>query len=118
MSKHLKAEHDRLLREIAAIRVTGPVAPSGVSIAQYNVRSGDNLYDYWKLVAKEPIFKGQTGKKTKTRHLGSRDSKEYCDAELSIQRRNAIAHLERQRLKVFELINEWAPCAKNFHSSR
>ena len=107
---HLKAEYDRLRREIEAIRKTGEVAPEGINIVPYKVRE----YEYYKLVAKDSIFIGKNGKKTKTQHLGDIDSLNYHKARMAINRRNAIKRLEDQRHRIKLLMSEYLPTATDF----
>jgi hypothetical protein len=118
MSKHLRAEVKRLQSEIEAIRQTGSVAPAMVRVVPYLAFNGAKKpYQYYKLVAPETIFEGQAGGKTKTVHLGTAANKRYQHTMLSIQRRDAIAKIEAQIVRVEELMQKNAelPSAGTFH---
>ncbi len=90
--------------DIKTIRASGEVAPDGVNIVPYIVTRDGISYEYYKLVAHEPIFEGKSGKKTKTKHLGDHGSQKYKEAELPIERRKAIKILESQQAKVWEMM--------------
>lgn len=105
MSIHLHTERDRLLTEVQAIKDTGKVAPAECWIDSYLAKNQrGQAYEYYKLVAKEPIFTGAKGGRTKTVHLGKTGSDRYNAAVLSIRRRNAIEKLESQVARLDELI--------------
>ena len=95
MSIHLEAECNRLLTAVESIRNSSEVAYDECWIASYLAKNQKGqVYEYYKLVAKEPIFTEAKSGRTKTVHLGRAGSDRYQAAELSIRRRNAIQKLE------------------------
>lgn len=117
MSIHLEAERDSLLNEVQAIKDTGEVAPADCWIDSYLAKNQQGqAYEYYKLVAKEPIFTGAKGGRTKTVHLGKTGSDRYKAAVLSVRRRNAIEKLESQVSRLDELIqlNSTLPSVDEF----
>ncbi len=102
----LRRLYDQISDDIELIRASGEVAPDGVNIVPYSVTRNDFIYDYYKLVAQEPIFEGKNGKKTKTRHLGDKYSQKYKEAKLLIERRKAIKILEAERVQVSLMIRQ------------
>ena len=102
----LKKIYWEMSDDIEAIRASGEVAPDGVNIVSYLVTRNGITYDYYKLVAPEPIFEGKNGKKTKTRNLGDWHSQRYKEAKLSIYRRKAIKMLEREKAQLWRMSEE------------
>jgi hypothetical protein len=96
----LKKIYNQMSDDIEAIRASGEVAPDGVNIVPYLVTRNGSVYEYYKLVAPEPIFEGKNGKKTKTKHLGASYSQKYREAELPIARRKAIKILETEQAQI------------------
>jgi hypothetical protein len=91
----LKRYQERILSEIQAIREKGEIAPEGTNIVCYWVERDNYEYSYYRLVAKEPIFEGRNGRKTRTQHLGSCNAAETIKAKQAIKRRKQIKALEK-----------------------
>jgi hypothetical protein len=91
----LKRCQERILSEIQAIREKGEIFPEGINIVSYWADRDNGLYLYYRLVAKEPIFEGQNGRKTRTQHLGSPEAAETVKAKQAIKRRKQIKALEK-----------------------
>jgi hypothetical protein len=78
MSDFLQAERDRLQTLIKSIQATGEVALPTVRIVPYLAfNQAKKPYQYFKLVALEPILQGRTGGKAKTLHLGNAENVRY-----------------------------------------
>lgn len=121
MSIYLKAERDRLLAGIQAMRSTGEIAPAGCWIDSYLAKNPQGKrYEYYKLVATKPIFAGARGGITRTRHLGKLGSELYQTATLAIRRRSAIEQVEAQIARVEQLIDldQNLPSAEDFSDVR
>jgi hypothetical protein len=97
----LRKLYDQISDDIEAVRASGEVAPDGVNIVPYSVTRNGFIYEYYKLVAPEPIFEGKNGKKTKTKHLGDKHSQQYKEAKLPIDRRKAIKILEAEQAQIY-----------------
>jgi hypothetical protein len=102
----LRKIYDQMSDDIKTIRASGKVAPDGVNIVPYIVTRDGIPYEYYKLVAPEPMFEGKNGRKTKTKHLGDYRSQKYKEAELPIERRKAIKILESQQAKILEMMTQ------------
>lgn len=91
---HLKRCTERVLQEIEEIKKEGKVSPDGINIVKYNAYDKGWGYSYYRLVSREPIFKGKNGKMVKTQHLGD---------EYSLKTRRAIESIKRRKkLKVLQ----------------
>lgn len=100
--QHLEAELARLANLAQRIRSSGAVAPYHCWIEEYVVKRGDNTYLYQRVASDRPQF-GKSGK-SRTLHLGKAGSSKHRDWMLRMQRRNALAELERRAAIVQELI--------------
>ena len=91
---YLKRCTKKILEEIEEIKKEGKVADEGINIVKYNADNGNWRYEYYRLVSREPIFKGKNGRMVTTQHLGD---------EFSLKTRQAIASIKRRKkLKILQ----------------
>ena len=93
----LKAAIAALEAEIEQISASGEVAPPDCWLMRYRARGYKGTYWYYKLQAREPIFRspGGTGKKSRYKHLGKAGSAAHLAAALSLARRAKIDGIGR-----------------------
>jgi hypothetical protein len=103
---HLKRCKEQVLQEIQAIREEGEVAPEGINIVRYEAYNANYSYEYYRLVAKEPIFEGLNGKKTKVQHLGDLHAMKTHNAMNAIKRRKKIKILEKLFVNIEKSLHE------------
>ena len=103
---HLKRCKEQLLQEIQAIREEGEVAPEGINIVRYDAYNANYSYEYYRLVAKEAIFEGLNGKKTRVQHLGDSHAIKTCNAMNAIKRRKKIKVLEKLFINIEKSLHE------------
>lgn len=103
---HLKRWKEQLLQEIQAIREEGEIASEGINIVKYDAYNKDSMYQYYRLVAKEPIFEGMNGKKTKVQHLGGLYDMKTRKAMNAIKRRKKIKVLEKMFVHIEKSLHE------------
>lgn len=103
---HLKRWKEQLLQEIQAIRQEGEIAPEGINIVKYEAHGKDYAYTYYRLVAKEAIFEGLNGKKTKVQHLGGLHDMKTRKAMNAIKRRKKIKILEKMFVHTEKSLHE------------
>ncbi len=84
-------------REIKQIAESGSVAPPDSWILRYQVKGKSDIYWYYKLQCKEPVFpeQGDSSKFSKYKHLGKPGSTPYNEAVICLARRAKIDALER-----------------------
>lgn len=100
--QHLEAELTRLVDLAQQIRSSGSVAPDHCWIEEYIVKRGEMTYAYKRVASDRPQF-GKSGK-SRTLHLGKAGSPKHRDWLLRMQRRDALAELERRVAIVQKLI--------------
>ncbi len=86
LNTHLRKWIERISEEIEDIQDEGEVAEEGINVVYY-FSGRKALHGYYRLVSKEPIFKGINGKMVTTQHLGDGYSLKACEAIASVKRR-------------------------------
>jgi hypothetical protein len=94
LNTHLRKWIERISEEIEGIEDEGEVAEPGVNVVYY-FPGRESLNGYYRLVSKEPIFKGKNGKMVTTQHLGDEYSLKAREAIASVNRRKKIKVLEK-----------------------
>jgi hypothetical protein len=103
---YLKRCMEKISEEIEGIKKGGEVAREGINIVKYNAYDRDWGYEYYRLVSREPIFKGKNGRMVTTQHLGDEFSLKTRQAIASIKRRKKLKILQEMFVYMEEKIHE------------
>lgn len=91
LNTHLRKWIEQVSEEIEDIKNQGQVAEENVNVVWYSTAGNG----YYRLVSKEPIFKGKNGKMVTTQHLGDELSQKAREAIASVKRRKRIKALQK-----------------------
>ena len=116
---HLKSYNQRLLDvemayykvcdQIDALKTSGShVAPAGCWVVRYLAKGKTGDCWYYKLQAKQPLFKNRNGKPCRYQHLGKAGSDDYLEAIASVGRRAHLEALEYQKKLLEQGLNDLA----------
>jgi hypothetical protein len=104
---YLRRCTEKISEEIEGIKKEGKVADEGINIVGYYAYDRDWGYKYYRLVSREPIFKGKNGRMVTTQHLGDESSLKTRQAIASIKRRKKLKILQEMfaymEKKIYEL---------------
>ena len=92
---YLRRCTEKISEEIEGIKKEGKVADEGINIVGYYTYDRDWGYKYYRLVSREPIFKGKNGRMVTTQHLGDEYSLKAREAIASVNRRKRIKVLQK-----------------------
>jgi hypothetical protein len=87
---HLKKLNEKISDEIEALKENNDFPQKGINLVPY----WKNGCEYYRLVSKEPIFKGKNGKMTRTKHLGTNWMYEVQEVKETMKARKRLKILE------------------------
>lgn len=72
------------------------IPPDSCEVHSYNVKRPKGVFNYFKLAARHPIFRGVYQETTKVIHLGHENSELHLKAAKAVQRRNTLNQIRKK----------------------
>ncbi len=90
-----ESRREHLEEQVQSLSNQGGIAPPRCWITRYQARGQTKNYWYYKWQSQEPVFPTESGKSTRSKHLGKAGSQAYLEAVTSQVRRATFFGLQQ-----------------------